>query len=131
MNKNYIAIGGIIAALAILSGALGSHWLRSNISMIDLQNFETAVRYQIYHAIAIIILGIIKPAFGERLLRFSFHAFWLGTLLFSGSIYLLSTSSFSGISASWLGPLTPIGGVLFIAGWISLVINALTYSRDE
>jgi uncharacterized membrane protein YgdD (TMEM256/DUF423 family) len=131
MNKNYIAIGGIIAALAVLFGALGAHWLRSNISMVDLQNFETAVRYQMYHAFAIILLGILKPALGSKIVSLAFHAFWTGTLLFSGSIYVLATSSFSGFSVSWVGPLTPIGGVLFIVGWISLVVGALSSSRDD
>ncbi len=131
MNNNYITVGSIFAAIGILLGAIGAHWLRSNLSLTDLQNFETGVRYQIYHALIIIILGVINGRLNKKLLRFSFHAFWVGIILFSGSIYLLSTSSFSGLQLSWLGPATPVGGVLFIAGWTGIIIAALSNIKED
>lgn len=131
MNYNYIALGGILAALSILFGALGAHWLQSHISLVDLQNFETAVRYQMYHAIALILLGILYPVLYGSLIRIAFHAFWLGTLFFSGSIYLLSTAKLTGLYLAWLGPVTPIGGIMFILGWILLVAAALGKIRED
>lgn len=130
MNYNYIALGGILAALSILFGALGAHWLQAHISLVDLQNFETAVRYQMYHAIGLILLGILYPVLFGKLIRIAFHAFWLGILLFSGSIYLLSTTNFSQLHLNWLGPVTPIGGMLFIVGWVLLVAAALGKIRE-
>lgn len=131
MNYNYIALGGILAALSILFGALGAHWLKAHISLVDLQNFETAVRYQMYHAFGLILLGIVYQALYGKLIRIAFHAFWLGILMFSGSIYLLSTTNFSKLQLDWLGPVTPLGGVLFIVGWVLFVAAALGKTRED
>ncbi len=131
MNKAYLTIGSIIAALGIVFGAFGAHWLKQNISVVDLQNFETGIRYQMYHAFAIILLGIISPAFTGQLLRIAFHCFWVGILFFSGSLYMLATSSFSGLYLSWLGPVTPVGGLLFITGWVLIIITMITQFKDQ
>jgi uncharacterized membrane protein YgdD (TMEM256/DUF423 family) len=131
MNKTYIAIGAILAAVAVVFGALGAHWLKENISMADLQSFETAVRYQMYHALGISLLGLIQPKFKGIMLHMAFHFFWVGSLLFSGSIYLLSTASFSGLYVSWLGPVTPIGGLLLILGWVLIAYTVISQFKED
>lgn len=131
MNKTYIAIGAILAAVAVVFGAMGAHWLEENISMTDLQNFETAVRYQMYHALAILFLGLIQRRFTGIMLHLAFHFFWIGSLLFSGSIYLLSTASFSGLYVNWLGPVTPIGGLLLILGWVLIAYTAIAQFKED
>jgi uncharacterized membrane protein YgdD (TMEM256/DUF423 family) len=131
MNKTYIAIGAIVAAVAVIFGAMGAHWLKAHISMADLQNFETGVRYQMYHALGMLLLGLIQPRFTGILLHLAFHFFWIGTLLFSGSIYVLSTANFSGINVGWIGPITPIGGVLLILGWVLIAYTAISQFKED
>lgn len=131
MNKTYIAIGAIIAAVAVIFGAMGAHWLKHNISMTDLQNFETGVRYQMYHALGILLLGLIQRRFTGVILHLAFHFFWIGIMLFSGSIYLLSTASFSGLYVDWLGPVTPLGGVLLILGWVLIAFTAISQFKED
>ena len=110
MSK-YITLGSIFAGTAVILGAFGAHALKEKLSIQQLQVFETGVKYQFYHAFV--------PA-----LNYSFWFFTAGILLFSGSLYLLSTIDINGLSGikSILGPITPLGGLCFILGWISLII---------
>lgn len=130
MNYNYLITGSILAAIGVAFGALGAHWLKENINMTDIQNFETAVRYQMYHAFAILLLAALSGRFKTRLFEYAFHAFWVGTLFFSGSIYLLATREITGFYWPWLGPITPIGGIFFITGWILLAVSGYKASYD-
>jgi uncharacterized membrane protein YgdD (TMEM256/DUF423 family) len=131
MRTKLIATGGILAAAGVALGALGAHWLKENISMTDLQNFETAIRYLMYHAFAILFMAAVSQHIGNRFFNLAFHAFWLGTLLFSGSIMLLATRELTGFYWPWLGPVTPFGGLLFIAGWILLVISGFKAAEEN
>ena len=112
------AVGGL---LAVMAGAFGAHGLRHVVSERGLEVFQTAVSYQMYHAL-ILVAASLMPALGlsRRLLGIA-CGFWLaGIVLFSGSLYLLVLSGHH-----WLGPVTPIGGVCFMIGWALLVAAAL------
>jgi len=120
-----LAIGALAGLLAVMAGAFGAHGLRSVVSERGLEVFQTAVSYQMYHALALIVASLM-PALGlsARLLAIA-CGFWLaGILLFSGSLYLLVLSG-----THWLGPVTPIGGVCFMIGWGLLIAAALKKQR--
>jgi uncharacterized membrane protein YgdD (TMEM256/DUF423 family) len=119
-----LALGAICSGLAVVLGAFGAHALKSRISPSDLEVFQTGVQYQLVHGLAICILAIwyksdniqfaAFDAFGLNLLVFLF-----GIVFFSGSLYALSLGG-----PRWFGPITPIGGLLFILGWALLAYNA-------
>ncbi len=96
-------------------GAFGAHGLRSRVSPDLLAVFETGVRYQMYHALALILCANLSRGAG-----FAAHGFLWGTVVFSGSLYLLVLTD-----ARWLGAITPIGGTLLIIGWIVLILRSL------
>ncbi len=123
MNKRIFVTGAVLCLLAVVLGAFGAHALKSRVELSDLENWKTAVQYQFFHALALIFLSNTKLPAG--LAGSSSWIFLAGVILFSGSLYLLSTRSISGISAGILGPLTPIGGLFLIAGWVMLIIGAV------
>lgn len=111
-------LGALSAAIAVTLGAFGAHALRSHLEPRDLEIFETAVRYQMYHAVALIATGWVLARGGASadLAAWSFLA---GTVLFCGSLYLMVATG-----QRWLGAVTPLGGVAFIAGWLMLAMAA-------
>jgi uncharacterized membrane protein YgdD (TMEM256/DUF423 family) len=123
MERKAIISGAVFAALAVITGAMGAHALEQSGKFTEhqLQIWDTASRYQLYHALGLIALGIIAKVFGEtKLLKASMWLFITGIVFFSGSIYLLATRGETGIGTGILGPITPLGGMLFIAGWLCL-----------
>ncbi len=121
MDRLFFILGGISAGLAVALGAFGAHGLRAKLAVDMLQTFETGVRYQTYHAIALFAVAFALSRWQTTGL--STAAGWLfvaGTLLFSGSLYLLAITG-----VRWLGAITPLGGVAFIAGWVCLVLAAV------
>ncbi len=105
---------------------MGAHALKPILSEDLLNSYETAVKYQIYHALALILVGILYGFIPSKWLKRATLFFILGTILFSGSIYLLIVlKSTSDIGLGKLGLLTPIGGVMFIIGWVSLAISCM------
>jgi uncharacterized membrane protein YgdD (TMEM256/DUF423 family) len=113
----YIKLAAILGALAVGIGAFGAHGLEPVLETYNrVDTFETAVKYHFYHTLAILLVGVLL-AFGNghKLLRASAWSFLLGILIFSGSLYVLSVTNIT-----WLGAVTPIGGVAFIVGWILL-----------
>ena len=127
-----IQIRGIIfAAIAVVLGAFGAHALKAQLPVDRLQIFETGVRYQFMHALALIVLSLsmanaIKQEHTEfvtKWMKRAATALTIGIILFSGSLYLLSTNSILPFSiGDWMGPITPIGGLFFISGWTCWVI---------
>jgi uncharacterized membrane protein YgdD (TMEM256/DUF423 family) len=110
-----LTTGAILAGLGVAAGALGSHALRGILLPEQLAVFETAVRYQMYHALALIATGILMAGAegrASRLFRYASIAFTAGIMLFSGSLYLLTLSGMR-----WPGIVTPGGGLCFLAGW--------------
>lgn len=118
MEKVFFVIGALSGAISVLLGAFGAHALRDRLTPQLLDTFETGVRYQIYHALAILFVAFALTRWSSNLIGYAGWAFVLGTLLFSGSLYLLALTG-----TRWLGAITPFGGVAFIAGWILLAIG--------
>lgn len=126
MHKTFLIIAAIYGALAVMLGAFGAHSLKDKLDISQLQVFETAVRYQFYHVFALVLAALIASRWPMREFNFAAWCFIVGILLFSGSLYLLSTRELFGISNwKWLGPITPLGGLAFIAGWIGLLLGFL------
>lgn len=133
MNKQFITIG-VLGATAVGLGALGAHALKNQlpgglITVDQLNGFDTAVKYQMYHTLAMMIVLIIKNNQSPKLLKLANTLFLTGIILFSGSLYLLCTRNL--IGADWLkflGPVTPLGGLCFVAGWLCIAGAALKKS---
>ncbi|MGB0198748.1 MAG: DUF423 domain-containing protein [Flavobacteriaceae bacterium] len=119
-NRNSIIWGSSLAVLGVVLGAFAAHILDKQLSEDELMSFQTGVRYQIYHALAILILTVLPL----KNIRISAKLFAWGTLLFSGSIYLLTLDRIMGVNFNALGWITPIGGLVLIAGWLQLIRTA-------
>lgn len=118
MQKVFLMIGSIAMALAVALGAFGSHGLKKMLTKEMLDIFETGVRYHFYHAIGLLVVGLITHYLPDSaLLKWSGWLMASGILIFSGSLYILATSGIR-----WLGAITPLGGLCFIASWILLTI---------
>jgi uncharacterized membrane protein YgdD (TMEM256/DUF423 family) len=109
---NWIVVGSVLGFLGVAAGAFGAHALRGSLPPDRLEVFETAVRYQMYHALALALAGLLDASGAG-------WAFFAGTLVFSGSLYLLVL-----LDQRWLGAVTPIGGVLMLVGWAMLAMAA-------
>lgn len=127
MNKQIILTAAFFGMVAVILGAFGAHGLEGKVSDSQLETWETANRYHFYHTLALLFLSTFSRAKSQSI-RLSFIAFTVGILLFSGSLYILSTRELLGITqVSMLGPITPIGGLFFIIGWIGLFSAALRH----
>jgi uncharacterized membrane protein YgdD (TMEM256/DUF423 family) len=120
MERIFLAIGAISAFVAVAAGAFGAHGLKNRLSPEMLTVFETGVRYQMYHAFALIVAAWAQTRWPGTFLTTSGWLFIAGTVLFSGSLYLLSLTGLR-----WLGAITPLGGLAFLAGWLCLAWAAL------
>jgi uncharacterized membrane protein YgdD (TMEM256/DUF423 family) len=120
MARTFLLIGSLAGALGVALGAFGAHGLRARLSPEMLAVFETAVRYHMYHAVALLALAALMTRFDGWLFLAAGWSFAIGILLFSGSLYLLALT---GTRA--LGMITPLGGVAFILGWAFLAVAAL------
>ena len=121
MLRQFVALGAVSGVLAVLLGAFGAHALRARLGPDMLAIWQTASQYHFYHALALVLTGLAAASLGTSgPLRAGGWAFVVGTLVFSGSLYLLA---FTGVR--WLGAITPIGGVTLILGWALLAAAAL------
>ncbi|MBY0013087.1 DUF423 domain-containing protein [Paenibacillus typhae] len=122
MQRKFMAWGAILAMLSVMIGAFGAHMLKTVLSSDDLAVYETGVHYHMIHAIGLLVIAVLIGQWGESArLRWAGWLLIAGTVLFSGSLYVLSIS---GITI--LGAITPLGGICFIAGWVSLAWEALS-----
>lgn len=119
MDRLFLLLGAVSAAISVAAGAFGAHALRARVEPRLLEVFETAARYQMYHALALFAVAWASTRWAGSLVNASGWLFVAGTLLFSGSLYAMT---FTGIRA--LGAITPLGGVCFIAGWLCLALAA-------
>jgi uncharacterized membrane protein YgdD (TMEM256/DUF423 family) len=119
LDRTFLLIGALAGFTGVALGAFGAHALRARLSPEMLSVFETGVRYQMYHALAVIATGLIVARSGGWLIVTAGWLFAAGIVLFSGSLYLLA---FTGVTM--LGAITPIGGVVFLLGWACLVLAA-------
>ena len=131
MQKRLLQFSGFSAAISVSLGALAAHGLKSKletglITETNLQSFDTAARYQMYHSIALLVMALLIEKFHTKLISSAAYCFMTGIVLFSGSIYILSTARLLGLeNVQWLGPVTPIGGLLFVFGWILLAFAGM------
>jgi uncharacterized membrane protein YgdD (TMEM256/DUF423 family) len=120
MRTNWFAVGAFAAAIGVTLGAFGAHALKLRITEDLLAVFETGVRYQMYHALALLAVAWAATRWPGPWINASGWLFTLGILIFCGSLYLMT---FTGVR--WLGAITPIGGLCFILGWIAMAVAAL------
>jgi uncharacterized membrane protein YgdD (TMEM256/DUF423 family) len=118
--RQMVALGGLLGALGVAFGAFGAHALKARLTPEDLQVFETAVRYQMYHALALVGLGAWADRHPTPRLGLVGRLFGIGVVIFSGSLYLLVSTGIR-----WMGAITPLGGIALIAGWTVWVFGAL------
>lgn len=121
-TENSIKIAILFCLSAVILGAFGAHALKEVFSESQLSSFQTGVRYQFFHGLAILILSFNMNYFTKRLSSI-IKIMSLGIILFSFSIYLLNIQYLIGFSMSYLGPITPIGGLLLITSWIGLFFS--------
>lgn len=119
MHKLFIIIGAVSGAISVILGAFGAHALQDALTATGrIDTYETAVKYQMYHSLALILLGILLAQFDHKFLTYSGYSFLIGMVIFSGSLYLLCATG-----VTKLGAITPIGGLFLIAAWILLAIG--------
>ncbi|NGY38960.1 DUF423 domain-containing protein [Flavobacterium sp. XN-5] len=122
MNKKLISTGALFGMIAIILGAFGAHALKQVLSADQLITFETGVRYQMYHALFLIFIGLL-PDLTEKTKKIIYYLIISGVLFFSGSIYLLATNSMTSFDFKVIGFITPVGGLLLILAWGTLLLN--------
>ena len=115
MDRLFFLIGAVSAFVGVAAGAFGAHGLKDRLSADMLATFEVGVRYQMYHAFALIAAAWAQARWPGSLATTAGWLFVAGTIVFSGSLYLLSLTG-----QRWLGAITPIGGLAFLAGWLCL-----------
>jgi uncharacterized membrane protein YgdD (TMEM256/DUF423 family) len=120
MDRVFFALGALSGLISVAAGAFGAHALRHRISPEYLTAFETAARYQMYHALALLAAAWVASRSPGALPRWAAYCFVVGTVLFSGSLYALALTG-----VRWLGAVTPLGGVAFMLGWICLALSGL------
>lgn len=122
MDRLFFALGAVSGFLSVALGAFGAHALRQRLQLSPdmLRIWETGVHYQMMHALALLAIGFAATRYPNGPWPAAGWCFVAGTVVFSGSLYVLSLSGIR-----WLGAITPIGGVLFLVGWILLVVTAL------
>lgn len=115
MDRLFFAVGCVSALVAVALGAFGAHGLRGRLVPDMLMSFEIGVRYQMYHALGLLAVGLALSRWPSSAVALAGWLFIAGTLVFSGTLYLLAVSG-----QRWLGAVTPVGGAAFIAGWLVL-----------
>ena len=128
--KTFIVTGAFYGVIGVLLGAMASHALKSVLPENLLMSFNTGVRYQMYHAITLLAIAPILPYLKDKLVGWIYCLFTLGILFFSGSIYLLSVGPIFSLNMNWLGPITPIGGILLITAWFLIILAAILKKKD-
>lgn len=121
MNKTFLIFGAILGLLGVMVGAFGAHALKETLEKAEnMATYETAVKYQFYHALALVLTGILFKEFPNQWTNYAGYSFFVGSIIFSGSLYLIC---FTGIKT--FGAVAPIGGSLLILGWLFLVLSFL------
>jgi uncharacterized membrane protein YgdD (TMEM256/DUF423 family) len=121
MDRLFITVGALSAFVAVAAGAFGAHALRERLTGSSLDIFQTGAQYQMYHALATLAVGALLARFsidGSTWLTAAGWLFVAGTILFSGSLYLLALTD-----VRWLGAITPLGGLAFLIGWLALAVG--------
>ena len=128
-DKKIVVTASFLTAVTIAMGAFGAHGLKNMVDVAALNTFETGIRYQMYHCLAILVLGL-APTIPGKIKKTVFWLFILGILLFSGSIYLLALNEVLPFNSAKIGFITPIGGLLFIIGWFWFAFKMVTLKKQ-
>jgi uncharacterized membrane protein YgdD (TMEM256/DUF423 family) len=115
--KTFLVSGAVLAALAVAAGAFGAHALGARLSPDRLATWETAARYHMYHALALLLVGLLSARWSGALLDAAGWLFMAGIVVFGGTVYALALGA-----PRWLGAVTPLGGLAFIVGWVVLAL---------
>lgn len=126
MRRRNIAIGAVLAAIAVALGAFGAHGLKKIVPAETVQTFQTGVQYQMYHSLALIMAGLLYEKSHQKFVKIAGMLFLFGIILFSGSLYLLTFfNATETVGMEKFGLITPFGGVAFIAGWLFLFLAVM------
>ena len=120
MAKQFIVIGAVLGFLGVALGAFGAHGLKDKLSPDLFDVFEVGVRYHMYHALALVAVGLVAAQWPGNLVGWSGWAFTAGVVIFSGTLYVLVMTN-----TRWLGAVTPIGGLAFLVGWLLLAWHVI------
>jgi len=127
MQKQYLTLAGVLGAIAVIVGAFGAHGLESRLDEEMMAVYQTGVQYHFYHAIALLALCLAPSAlWTSKSAVWAARLFIIGTVFFSGSLYILAISGIK-----WLGAITPFGGTAWIAAWICVALSAKALSTPE
>jgi len=128
MERKITSVAAFMGMTAIILGAFGAHALKKQLSVEQLESFETGVKYQMYHALFLLFLGM-NTFLNEKVKKTVFQLVVFGVFFFSGSIYLLTTKAITGVDFKFIGIVTPIGGVLLMMAWSFLFWNVWRAKR--
>jgi uncharacterized membrane protein YgdD (TMEM256/DUF423 family) len=133
VTRKFLLIATLSGLFAVVLGAFGAHLLKKILTENEVQIFETGVRYQFYHTFALLMVAMLGRYLNERWVTIAGWLFVLGIFFFSGSLYLLSVVNHFGMGASIaiLGPMTPIGGLFFMGGWLAMFRAAFDYKKSS
>ncbi|MBX2972944.1 MAG: DUF423 domain-containing protein [Flavobacteriales bacterium] len=133
MNDRSLTLGALMLFIAVALGAFGAHGLKSQVGPEAVAQWQTGVQYQFYHGFGLVLLAALGGRLPQKRIRLIGNLFVAGILLFSGSIYLLATRDILGTQGLTpvLGPITPLGGLCFLAGWAVLFITAWRRADDR
>ena len=130
MHKRFTTTGALLGAIAVALGAFGAHGLKKIVPAETVQIFQTGVQYQMYHALALLLTGLLYEKGSQKFARMAGVLFIIGIILFSGSLYLLTVGKAAETnSLEKSGIITPFGGIAFIAGWLFLFLAVMKKSE--
>ncbi|HLU84046.1 MAG TPA: DUF423 domain-containing protein [Vicingaceae bacterium] len=130
MKKSILVKGSTLGGLAVIFGAFGAHALKNILTPEQLISFETGVKYQMYHGVVLLFIFLMYQKFQHKYLLVTSKLMFVGTVAFSGSIYLLTLKNWLGIEAlKYIAPITPVGGGLIIVGWLFLLLSAFQLKK--
>lgn len=132
-KKNLLLVSGISGAMCVTIGAMGAHALKNILPIENLQTLETAVKYQFYHTLALILVVALSEKINSKYLKYSSALFIMGIIFFSFSLYFLALRPLLCIGneeMKWMGAITPIGGICFILAWLMLSFGALKSTNN-
>jgi uncharacterized membrane protein YgdD (TMEM256/DUF423 family) len=126
MNRSFLITGSLLGAIAVALGAFGAHRLKEIVPPETVATFQTGVQYQMYHALALLVVGILFEKFSDKWMKWAGACFITGIILFSGSLYLLTAfKAADQVGLKGIGIITPFGGIFFILGWLFLLMGII------
>ncbi|PCI97276.1 MAG: hypothetical protein COB15_08110 [Flavobacteriales bacterium] len=126
MIKSVLIKSGVLGIIAVLGGAFGAHALKEVLTSEQLMSFNRGVRYQLIHAVVLLFIFLLMTKYENKQFKIAAQLIFLGVILFSGSIYILTLKNLIGLELlKYVGPITPIGGLLIITGWLFIILGGI------